>query len=156
MDIKDFIVLRQEEAIFTTLNQFHSTLTWNIPPSYYSNQRDNTCSVMLIDAYSNAANSNDNKLSILTNLSIQNQANSGNTLPYLGKLIDGSIETDHINMELLTSARPTTISFNIKNLNNANGVLSGALTGCLFVLQFKYYNAIKTSDNLVEQYSPKL
>ncbi len=162
MDIKDYIVLRQTEAVSSTLNATNNTLTWNIPSTYYSNQRSNVCSVKLIDAYGTANNIRDNKLSILTNLSIQNQSNSGNTLPYLGKLQSGgeasgsdntSIQAD---MELLTAPRPTTITFTIINQTTNTGSLLNAVNGAVFVLQFKYYDVEKTTNNLVEQFSPKL
>ncbi len=159
MDIKDYLVLRQGDAIDGIINNTKNNLVWNIPPSYYSNQRSNTCSVKLIDAYGTNSNFSDQELSVLVNLTVSNQYNTANSSPYLGKLLNGKQNSGYA-MSLLTSARPTTIEIKLVNetneINVDGGNPTGSIDGAVFVLEFTYYNSNETAHDLVNQYTPHL
>lgn len=155
MEIKDYVVLRQVDAQNSTIDASQNTLIWHIPASYYSNQRSTSCSVSLIDAFGQDANSNDEVLSVRANLTATNQYNSANSNTYLGKLPLGKPSINNA-MKLMTTARPTQIEFKLINETQADGLPVAAITGCIFVLEFCYYNSVDTANHLVKQFTPTI
>tara|TARA_R100000322_G_C5320895_1_gene160474 strand:+ start:37 stop:519 length:483 start_codon:yes stop_codon:yes gene_type:complete len=160
MDIKDYLVLRQRDAENTTINDTNNKLKWNIPNSYYSNQRSQSCSVCLINCYGEIEDNNDNVLSIKCNLTAGNQYNTSNSSTYLGSFHKNTTETSLFNSEkmiLQTAPRPNVVEIIFENeVASATGQLQGELRGIVVVLQFNYYNAETTSNLLGNEYAPKL
>tara|TARA_R100000353_G_scaffold174729_3_gene143332 strand:+ start:897 stop:1376 length:480 start_codon:yes stop_codon:yes gene_type:complete len=159
MDIKDYLVLRQRDAENSTLNNTNNKLKWNIPNTYYSNQRSQSCSVCLINCYGEIEDNNDFVLSVKCNLTAGNQYNTSNTSTYLGSFHKNTTETSLFNSEkmiLQTAPRPNVVEIEFVNEIGTSGGLQGQLTGIVVVLQFNYYNAETTSNLLGNEYAPKL
>tara|TARA_R100001129_G_scaffold184403_2_gene169246 strand:- start:3586 stop:4065 length:480 start_codon:yes stop_codon:yes gene_type:complete len=158
MDIKDYLVLRQEDAENATLDNNNNKLKFNIPNTYYSNQRSQSCSVCLIDCYGDINNVADENLSIKCNLTAGNQYNTNNSSTYLGRICLNNSTTSVFNSEkmiLQTAPRPSVVEIEFFEETNANGALNQTLTGMVVVLQFNYYNAETTSNLLGNEYAPK-
>jgi len=158
MDIKDYLVLRQSDAENPNMNANNNKLKWNIPNTYYSNQRSQSCSVCLINCYGKIENVNDFVLSVKCNLTAGNQYNTANSSTYLGSLHRNTDTTSVFSSEkmiLQTAPRPSTIEIEFINEDTISGALAGQLSGMVVVLQFNYYNAESTSNLLGNEYSPK-
>ncbi len=158
MDIKDYLVLRQEDAENATLNANNNKLKWNIPNTYYSNQRSQSCSVCLVNCYGKIHSANDFVLSVKCNLTAGNQYNTANSSTYLGSVNRNTDTTSVFNSEKLilqTAPRPSVVEIEFFNEIN-NGVLNEQLSGMVVILQFNYYNAETTSNLLGNEYAPKL
>lgn len=158
MDIKDYLVLRQENAETATLNAGNNKLKFNIPNTYYSNQRSQSCSVCLINCYGKIESANDFVLSVKCNLTAANQYNTNNSSTYLGSINRNTDTTSVFNSEkmiLQTAPRPNTIEIEFEN-EVLGPALQGELSGMVIVLQFNYYNAEATSLLLGNGYTPKL
>jgi len=159
MEINDFLVLHQADARNTTLNAGNNTLVFDIPSTYYTNQRSSVCSLSLVD-FGFVEDGTDNYLLVYYDNIGQNQFNSSNNGVYLGHAVcrfdaNSTYQTPDVEkVEVLVNARPTTIS--IKVLAEGNSPLGAAITNAFFVLKFKYGNAVDTSELLLEQYTPTL
>ena len=158
MDIKDYLVLRQENAENATLNAGNNKLKFIIPNTYYSNQRSQSCSVCLINCYGKIESANDFVLSVKCNLTAGNQYNTNNSSTYLGSVHRNTATTSVFNSEkmiLQTAPRPNTIEIEFEN-EVLGPALQGELSGMVVILQFNYYNAENTSNLLGNDYTPKL
>ena len=159
MEISDIIVLHQADARNTTLNAGNDTLVFDIPASYYTNQRSSVCNVSLVD-FNFVADATDEYVLVYYDNIGQNQFNSSNNGVYLGYGICKGANTDALQLtnlnklKVLVNARPTTISLKVKAQGNQN--LGSAITNAFFVLKFEYSNPVDTSELLLEQYTPTL
>ena len=160
MDICDYLVLQQADARNSTLDGTNSILEFDVPQSYYTNQRSSTCSVSLHHVVLEQGSS-------LVPLNVyymnggQNQFNSSNNGVYLGSVESNAVsgfkkfnKQHHDSMEVLTSCRPHNIR--LKFLISGNTALTNAITNAVIVLKFKYYNSKDTAEELLNQYQEKL
>ena len=159
MEINDIVVLHQANARNSTLDANNDTLTFDIPSTYYSNQRSSVCSISLVD-FNFVANATDEYILVYYDNISQNQYNSANNGLYLGygvckgDVADALQITNLDKIKTLVSPRPTTITLKLKAQGNT--ALGAAITNAFFVLKFEYYNPIDTSEELLNQYTPTL
>ena len=159
MEINDVIVLHQADARNTTLNAGNGLLTFDIPASYYTNQRSSVCSISLVD-FNFVADATDEYILVYYDDIGQNQFNSANNGVYLGYGICKGANTDPLQItnsdrfKVLVNARPTTITLKLKAQGNTN--LGAAITNAFFVLKFDYANPVDTSETLLNDYTPTL
>jgi len=158
MDICDYLVLQQADARNSTLDTTNNILEFDVPQTYYTNQRSSTCSVSLHHAVMNQGSK-----TIPVNFYYmnggQNQFNSSNNGVYLGNInaINNSGFKDFklgSYMEILTSPRPHNIR--IKILESGNAGITEDITNAVIILKFKYYNSKDTAEELLNQYQEKL
>ena len=159
MEINDVIVLHQADARNTTLNAGNGLLTFDIPASYYTNQRSSVGSISLVD-FNFVADETDEYILVYYDDIGQNQFNSANNGVYLGYGIckgganDALQITNSDRFKVLVNARPTTINLRLRS--QGNSALGSAITNAFFVLKFEYSNPQDTSELLLEQYTPTL
>ena len=159
MEINDVIVLHQADARNTTLNAGNGLLTFDIPASYYTNQRSSVCSISLVD-FNFVADATDDYILVYYDNIGQNQFNSSNNGVYLGYGLCKGANTDPLQLtnldkiKTLVNARPTTITLKLKAQGNTN--LGAAITNAFFVLKFEYANPVDTSETLLNDYTPTL
>ena len=159
MEINDILVLHQANARNTTLDANNDTLTFDIPSTYYTNQRSTVCSISLVD-FNFVADATDDYILVYYDNIGQNQFNSANNGVYLGYGICKGANTDplqHTNLDkikTLVSPRPTTITLKLKA--EGNTALGSAITNASFVLKFEYANPVDTSEMLLNDYTPTL
>ena len=159
MEINDVIVLHQADARNTTLNAGNGLLTFDIPASYYTNQRSSVCSISLVD-FNFVADATDDYILVYYDNIGQNQFNSANNGLYLGYGVSKGANTDPLQIsnsdrfKVLVNARPTTINLRLRS--QGNSALGSAITNAFFVLKFEYSNPQDTSELLLEQYTPTL
>ncbi len=159
MEINDVIVLHQANARNTTLDANNGILTFDIPASYYTNQRSSVCSISLVD-FNFVADATDDYILVYYDDIGQNQFNSSNNGVYLGYGLCKGANTDPLQLtnldkiKILVNARPTTITLKLKAQGNND--LGSAVTNAFFVLKFEYSNPVDTSELLLEQYTPTL
>ena len=159
MEINDIVVLHQANARNTTLDANNDTLTFDIPSTYYTNQRSTVCSISLVD-FNFVADATDDYILVYYDNISQNQFNSANNGLYLGYGVSKGANTDPLQIsnsdrfKVLVNARPTTITLKLKAQGNT--ALGAAITNAFFVLKFEYYNPIDTSEELLNQYTPTL
>lgn len=155
LSIKDYVTLLLTDA---DENPEDGVYTWNIPTTYYTNQRSNVCTVSIVGCnlqtvasqatlvinYVNGASniySKDNQTYLIGHC--EYHADHGTHGAYT--IIDRQIN-------LLTTARPNKITLEFLN---DNLVLNDMATG-IVTLEFCYYNAEETNDNLHNQYTNTL
>ena len=159
MEINDIIVLHQGDARNTTLDANNDTLVFDIPATYYTNQRSSVCSISLVD-FNFVADATDDYILVYYDNIGQNQFNSSNNGVYLGYGLCKGANTDALQLtnlnkiKTLVNARPTTITLKLKA--EGNTALGSAITNAFFVLKFEYYNPVDTTELLLEQYTPTL
>ena len=159
MEINDIIVLHQGDARNTTLDANNDTLVFDIPATYYTNQRSSVCSISLVD-FNFVADATDDYILVYYDNIGQNQFNSSNNGVYLGYGLCKGANTDPLQLtnlnkiKTLVNARPTTITLKLKA--EGNTALGSAITNAFFVLKFEYYNPVDTTELLLEQYTPTL
>ena len=150
MDIKDYIVLGGNTA-----TSYNGGYRWNIPPSYYSNQRASVATVELLQF--NHTKSSAHELALIsTELGLQNQyASTGGrgVLAIAQNNVDDMSTYFGGTMKLLTPARPTDI---VIYFYAADGVTKRNPDEFKLVLQFCYYNAEDTTKELLRQYTPTI
>lgn len=159
MEINDIVVLHQANARNTTLDANNGLLTFDIPSTYYSNQRSSVCSISLVD-FNFVADATDDYILVYYDNIGQNQFNSSNNGVYLGYGLCKGANTDPLQLtnldkiKTLVNARPTTITLKLKAQGNTN--LGSAITNAFFVLKFDYANPVDTSETLLNDYTPTL
>mgnify|MGYP001165479357 FL=1 len=159
MEINDIVVLHQANARNTTLDANNDTLTFDIPSTYYTNQRSTVCSISLVD-FNFVADSTDDYILVYYDNIGQNQFNSANNGLYLGYGVCKGANTDPLQIsnsdrfKVLVNARPTTITLKLKAQGNT--ALGAAITNAFFVLKFEYANPVDTSEMLLNDYTPTL
>jgi hypothetical protein len=159
MEINDIIVLHQADARNSTLDANNDTLVFDIPATYYTNQRSSVCSISLVD-FNFVADETDEYILVYYDNIGQNQFNSANNGLYLGYGIckgraNDALQLTNLNkIKTLVNARPTTITLKLKA--EGNTALGSAITNAFFVLKFEYYNPVDTTELLLEQYTPTL
>ena len=159
MEIHDIVVLHQANARNTTLDANNDTLIFDIPSTYYSNQRSTVCSISLVDFNFVADNTDEYILVYYDNIG-QNQFNSSNNGVYLGYGIckggaNNALQLTNLDkIKTLVNTRQTTISLKLKAQGNTN--LGSAITNAFFVLKFEYANPVDTSETLLNDYTPTL
>lgn len=158
MDISDILVLHQSQARNSTLDANNDTLVFDIPNTYYSNQRSSVCTITLVD-FNFSKDANDDYVLVYFDTIAQNQFNSANNGVYLGYAINGKandpLQVTNLNQfKTLVTARPSTITLKIKAQGNSN--LSSAITNAFFVLKFEYSNPVDTGEELSNQFTPTL
>lgn len=159
MEINDIIVLHQANARNSTLDANNDTLVFDIPATYYTNQRSSVCSISLVD-FNFVADATDEYILVYYDNLGQNQFNSANNGVYLGYGVCKGANTDSLqstnlnNIKTLVNTRPTTITLKIKA--EGNTALGSAITNAFFVLKFEYSNPVDTTELLLEQYTPTL
>ena len=159
MEINDIVVLHQANARNTTLDANNGLLTFDIPSTYYSNQRSSVCSISLVD-FNFVADATDDYILVYYDNIGQNQFNSSNNGVYLGYGLCKGANTDPLQLtnldkiKTLVNARPTTITLKLKAQGNT--ALGAAITNAFFVLKFEYANPLDTSEMLLNDYTPTL
>ena len=159
MEINDIVVLHQANARNTTLDANNDTLTFDIPSTYYTNQRSTVCSISLVD-FNFVADATDDYILVYYDNIGQNQFNSSNNGVYLGYGVSKGANTDPLQIsnsdrfKVLVNARPTTITLKLKAQGNT--ALGAAITNAFFVLKFEYGNPVDTSEMLLNDYTPTL
>ena len=159
MEINDIVVLHQVNARNTTLDANNDTLTFDIPSTYYTNQRSTVCSISLVD-FNFVADATDDYILVYYDNIGQNQFNSANNGLYLGYGVSKGANTDPLQIsnsdrfKVLVNARPTTITLKLKAQGNT--ALGAAITNAFFVLKFEYANPADTSEMLLNDYTPTL
>ena len=160
MEISDILILHQADARNNgTLDANNDTLVFDIPNTYYSNQRSSSCFLTLVD-FNFSKDQTDDYLLVYYNTLSQNQFNSANNGTYLGYGIckgdanDPLQITNSPNFKIMVNARPSNITLKIKAQGNGN--LGSAITNAFFVLKFDYANPVDTGEELLNQYTPTL
>tara|TARA_R100001440_G_scaffold6925_2_gene13937 strand:+ start:2735 stop:3214 length:480 start_codon:yes stop_codon:yes gene_type:complete len=159
MEINDIVILHQANARNSTLNAGNDTLTFDIPSTYYTNQRSTVCSISLVD-FNFVADATDDYILVYYDNIGQNQFNSSNNGVYLGYGLCKGANTDPLQItnlnkiKTLVNSRPTTITLKLKAQGNT--ALGAAITNAFFVLKFEYANPVDTSETLLNDYTPTL
>ena len=159
MEISDILILHQNDARNSTLDATNDTLVFDIPNTYYSNQRSSSCFLTLVD-FNFSKDQNDDYLLVYFDTLAANQFNSSNNGTYLGYGICKGGANDPLQVtnldkfKTMVNARPSNITLKIKAQGNAN--LSSAVTNAFFVLKFDYANPVDTGEELLNQYTPTL
>ena len=159
MEINDIVVLHQANARNTTLDANNGLLTFDIPSTYYTNQRSTVCSISLVD-FNFVADATDDYILVYYDNIGQNQFNSAKNGVYLGYGVSKGANTDPLQIsnsdrfKVLVNARPTTITLKLKAQGNT--ALGAAITNAFFVLKFEYANPVDTSEMLLNDYTPTL
>ena len=159
MEISDILILHQNDARNSTLDANNDTLVFDIPNTYYSNQRSSSCFLTLVD-FNFSKDQNDDYLLVYFDTLAANQFNSSNNGTYLGYGICKGGANDPLQVtnldkfKTMVNARPSNITLKIKAQGNAN--LSSAVTNAFFVLKFDYANPYDTGEELLNQYTPTL
>jgi len=155
MSIKDYVSLFIGDATNISTGVYE----WDIPATYYTNQRSTVCTVSVVGSslyasgphtnlmieYRNGARntySQNNNTYIISHT--QHEYSASNTTSYYK-----SFKED---IELLTTARPEKIR--LRFLHD-NGVSQSMGSGCV-TLKFCYYNAEETNHELHNQYTNTL
>ena len=143
LKVCDYVTLHSGDIATTVTNGVY---TWNIPQSYYTNQRSQVCTVECTKGVAEI-DSNTLKGSIYTyeNNGYNHFASGGR--PVIAYAHVNSVRAHEIQGagELLTSARPQQISIKITDLSK--GVIADATVFSL-TLKFTYYNALETPREL--------
>ena len=143
LKVCDYVTLHSND----TSSHTEGVYTWNIPQSYYTNQRSQVCTVTCARRVA-LIDSNNLKGSIYTyeNNGYNHFASSGGR-PVIAYAHVNSVRAHEIQGagELLTSARPQQISIKVTDLAK---VVITATTTFSITLKFTYYNAIETARDL--------
>ena len=143
LKVCDYVTLHSNDKSSLT----EGVYTWNIPQSYYTNQRSQVCTVACARGVAVIENSS-MKGSIYTyeNNGYNHFASSGGR-PVIAYAHVNSVRAHEIQGagELLTTARPQQIAIKVTDL--AKGDITDATTFSI-TLKFTYYNAIETARDL--------
>jgi hypothetical protein len=160
-DIKDYVTLFTSTGVpDDAANPSH--YTWNIPQSYYSNQRSSICSVSCVGANITTKNSYNSVIVVwdggTTNSYEQNQravlfhpTAVGFPVATGNKAFHTSPDANKI--ELMVRPRPSTIT--LAFVGEAGVRDKYIATGCI-TLCFSYYNQEASTKLLMDQYTPTL
>ena len=149
--INDYIVLSKSSG-----TAYNGGFKYNIPATWYSNQRSSVSTVELIQLYQDKDAGHDMAY-IATNLGLQNQfvANGSDGRSILAVLANNTTNGTYLteSMNLLTPARPTEI---IIDFYDVDASTKRNPDNFVLTLKFSYYNSKETADNLVNQFTPSL
>jgi len=140
-----------------------STMTWNIPDSYYSNTRGGVCYVSLVQSIIQSASVNDNLVIKYVN-GVQNQyttSQNGAVIAMLG-VQNGTAygTTDELDcytplitepIKCLISARPSQIKLDVKEIDDNSVNVGDTSFFAVFTLKFEYFEVKEQIDNLEKQ-----
>tara|TARA_R100001443_G_scaffold115873_1_gene134718 strand:+ start:304 stop:843 length:540 start_codon:yes stop_codon:yes gene_type:complete len=159
MEIADYLILNDESGTYdSTLGGF----TYNIAPTWYSNQRSSVASVSMVQFSYEQDNSGEVVGYVTSSLNSQNtqfNRSSGNVLGILtpntntnvsyatNSYYDFSEPIKH-----LTSARPSNFNLIFRRLDGT----AIRPDEFMIVLKFEYYSPVNTSRNLREESTPTL
>lgn len=146
-EICDYIQLNFSDA---TVN--NNVMSWNIPDVYYTNRRSPVCTVKMVEVA--MLTSQNTTLLVKYKNSAQNvysSKNSGAILASAFRKFDGGANTNYVmnntnDIEVLTSARPQTISLEIVQPTDESVLISNS---AYFVLRFKYYDPDEVAKNFI-------
>ena len=149
-NVPDYLMLYKVDAVNNG-----GKYTWNIPSSYYSNQRGQVCYVSLCDCLVDDTGV-DEEIAVKYHSGGQNYHSTKNSGAYLGGL-STSVESaghshhkyDADRVKLLVSARPTTIELSTVNCNDDLVELDEVI----FVLKFEYLNTENTNNQYINTFS---
>lgn len=157
--VPDYITLYDGNATASAT----SSLTWNIPDSYYTNTRGNVCYVSLVQSIIQTTSVNDN-LVIKYVSGVQNQYTTkqdGAVIAMMGVQTgegQGGSELDCYTptitepIKCLISARPTQIKLDIKEIDDTAVNVSDAGFSGIFTLKFEYLDTKEEIKNLKNQH----
>lgn len=155
LSIKDYLNLFLGDANVLSAGIYE----WDIPSTYYTNQRSTVCTVSVCGAnlksagphtnlmieYSNGGRniySKDNNTYVIAHCQHEDSGGGGNAL----------YKAFSQDIQLLTTPRPQKIRLRFIHSNNANQAME---SGCV-TLKFCYYNAEETNKDLHNQYTNTL
>lgn len=152
LDIKDYVTLFLNEA---DVNAFDGRYTWNIPSGYYTNQRSQICTVSIVAGSITPFKSSIGLFVDYGNGGINSYNKKQRHIIGHGQLTSDDYDAFYLHggVDLLTTARPDTISLNfVQETDQLEGrILAGGIT-----LEFCYYNESETTANYHNQFTPTL
>ena len=161
LNIKDYVTLFLSEAD----NTANGVYTWRIPSTYYTNQRSTVCTVSIVSANLTPSSVHNSVLIDYANGGVNSYHAKFKAvdLPKSRRHIIGHAQLkDHANkaffidkgnIELLTNARPDTITLKFVKESDT---LEKQMASGVITLQFCYYNAEETNANYHNEFTRTL
>ncbi len=159
MEIPDYLILSDSNGTYdTTLGAFK----YNIPPTWYSNQRSSVAAVSMVQFAYEQDNSGDVIGYITTSLASQNSRYSQEADSVLGVLTPTANATPTLTsfsyfdynepIKHLSPARPSQFNITFKQMDGT----TVAPDEFMLVLKFEYANPQATSSRLLNEFTPQL
>lgn len=153
LNIKDYVTLFIHEA---DENPSNGIYTWRIPSTYYTNQRSTVCTVSVVSANLTPAQTHNSVLIDYANGGVNSYNKNQRYIIGHAQLMDHTNKSFFIdggNIELLTTARPDTITLKFVKENDG---LEKEMTNGTVTLQYCYYNADSTNANYHNEFTRTL
>ena len=144
LKVCDYVTLHSGDIATTVTNGVY---TWNIPQSYYTNQRSQVCTVECTKGVATIPDATDRKATIFAyeNNGYNHFSSRGRPVIAYGHVNSLNVQELYGCGELLTSARPQQITIKASKLNQ--GAVPTTTVSSL-TLKFTYYNALETAREL--------